>query len=62
MPTAIGVDAFWEVYRGLDHRSTLANDFGSILKDVRGGSQPVSRSARMVIDRVVEPLQRKVRR
>ena len=62
MPTAIGVDAFWEVYRGLDDRSTLANDFGSILKDVRGGSQPVSRSARMVIDRVVEPLQRKVRR
>lgn len=62
MPAAIGVDAFWETYRSLDDRSTLAKDFGSILKDVRRGAQPVSRSARMVIDRVVEPLQRKVRR
>lgn len=62
MPTALGVDAFWEVYRGLDDRSTLAKDFGSILKEVQRGTQPVSRSARMVIDRVVEPLNRKARR
>ena len=62
MPAAIGVDAFWETYRSLDDRSTLAKDFGSLLKDVGRGAQPVSRSARMVIDRVVEPLQRKARR
>lgn len=62
MPAAIGVDAFWEIYRDLDDRTTLAKDFGSILKDVGRGTQPVTRSARMVIDRVVEPLQRKVRR
>lgn len=51
MPRAIGVDAFWQVYRELDERGTLARDFGSLLRDVVGGPRGISRAARMIADR-----------
>lgn len=52
MPAAIGIEAFWEIYCLLDNRSTVWHDLGSLLKDVRRGAQPISRSARMLLDRV----------
>jgi hypothetical protein len=53
MPAAIGVDVFWQAYRDLDDRSTIWHDFGSLWNEVGRGSRPISRSARMLIDRVI---------
>jgi hypothetical protein len=50
MPEAIGVEAFWEVYRGLDDRSTVRHDFASITRDVRQGSGGSLRMTRMSFD------------
>lgn len=62
MPAAIGIDGFWEIYRELDDRSTVWHDFGSLLKEVGRGTQPVQRSARMIRDRLTESARRKVPR
>jgi hypothetical protein len=46
MPRAIGVEAFWEVYRDLDDRGTIRHDFATILKQIaqeRGGWKRASR-------------------
>lgn len=61
MPVAIGVEAFWETYRCLDDRSTFRRDFGSLLNDVRQGERHIQRSARMVLDRITDPLRRRAR-
>jgi hypothetical protein len=50
MPHAIGPHAFWEVYRGLDDRSTLNKDFDAIWDDVRRGPAGRWRTARMLWD------------
>lgn len=50
MPRAIGAEAFWQVYRGLDDRGTLRHDFASILKDVSHGPSALLRMARMMVD------------
>lgn len=50
MPRAIGTEAFWQVYRGLDDRGTVRHDFASILKDVSHGPRAVLRMARMMVD------------
>lgn len=50
MPRAIGTEAFWQVYRGLDDRGTIRHDFASILKDVSHGPRAVLRIARMMVD------------
>jgi hypothetical protein len=52
MPRAIGIDAFWEVYRGLDDRRTLKRDFRGIFRDVSRARGRTSRMARMVADRI----------
>ena len=52
MPRAVGVDAFWRIYRELDDRGTVRHDFASILKDVRHGSGGSLRMARMIFDRM----------
>lgn len=62
MPAAIGVDAFWDVYRDLDDRTTVWHDFGSLLKQIGRGARPLPRSARMVIDRLTEPGRKKMPR
>lgn len=50
MPRAIGVEAFWRVYRDLDDRGTVMHDFGSILKAVGRGPGGLARMARMTAD------------
>lgn len=52
MPRALGVKAFWRVYRDLDDRATVRHDFASILRDVGHGSGGLWRMARMIFDRV----------
>lgn len=51
MPRAIGLEAFWEIYRLLDERGTLKRDFGNLMRDVLRGPHGVSRAARMIADR-----------
>ncbi|MBB4860595.1 hypothetical protein HNO88_003939 [Novosphingobium chloroacetimidivorans] len=52
MPKAIGVDAFWHVYRGLDDRSTIRVDFLRILKDVSRERGRSPRIIRLLADHV----------
>lgn len=52
MPRAIGVDAFWDVYRMLDDRGTIRHDFADILKQVRQGGGGQRRSLRLIVDRI----------
>lgn len=54
MPRAIGVEEFWQIYRELDDRSSLAPDFIPLLKALRKGHYSTLRSARMVADRVCD--------
>lgn len=62
MPAAIGTDAFWEIYRTLDDRSTIWHDFGSFLEEVRHGPRPIERSVRMLLDRFKRPARKKTKR
>lgn len=50
MPRAIGVEAFWRVYRELDDRGTVSHDFSTILNDVRFGLGGRGRTIRMIAD------------
>lgn len=50
MPRAIGLEAFWNIYRELDDRSTISHDLYAILKDVFGGKNGLLRCARMIFD------------
>ena len=52
MPRAIGVEAFWRVYRELDDRGTVSHDFSSILNDVRHGRGGQLRMVRMIADHI----------
>lgn len=52
MPCAIGVEAFWQIYRALDDRSTVRHDFVSLLKEVGRGPGGSLRMTRMIVDRV----------
>ena len=52
MPRAVGVEAFWQIYRVLDDRGTVRHDFVSILRDVAHGPGGSMRIARMIFDRL----------
>jgi len=52
MPNAIGHEAFWQVYCGLDERGTVWTDFTSLLKDAARGDGGGIRVARMILDRL----------
>jgi membrane protease YdiL (CAAX protease family) len=52
MPRAVGTEAFWQIYRHLDDRSTVRHDFASIVKALKHGSGGFSRMARMTVDHV----------
>jgi len=51
MPAALGADAFWQVYRQLDERSTLRPDFRAILREVARGPSGFRRGWRMIADK-----------
>lgn len=50
MPKAIGVDAFWDAYAGLDDRATIRHDLFSLMRDVARGPAGLRRAARILID------------
>lgn len=50
MPQAIGVQRYWNLYRGLDDRSTIRHDFAAILKQVRQGHGGWRRVLRLILD------------
>ncbi|MDP3549106.1 MAG: DUF5672 family protein [Novosphingobium sp.] len=52
MPRAIGMDAFWSVYRSLDDRGTIWHDFGAILRETVQNPDGFQRAARMLWDRI----------
>jgi hypothetical protein len=56
MPRAIGVDAFWEIYRELDDRGTMRRDFRGILREVSQAPGGSVRAARLIADRVDQVL------
>ena len=57
MPRAIGIEAFWHIYRGLDERSSLRPDFMELLKSLRDGRHHLARSIRMMADRARDVVQ-----
>lgn len=59
MPRALGADVFWDIYRGLDDRSSVRHDFTSILKDIGHGSGGLGRMARIMADRMEYALRRR---
>ena len=51
MPRAIGMDAFWQVYRQLDERGTLKRDFRALIRNMVHGHGGIRRVSRMIADR-----------
>lgn len=56
MIRAIGVEAFWPIYRSLDDRSTVRHDFVSLLREVRPGIGGMPRAVRMIADHLYHVL------
>lgn len=50
MPRAIGIESFWRIYRSLDAKGSIRQDFASIMKDVSYGSGGFLRMIRMIFD------------
>ncbi|MFD1106742.1 DUF5672 family protein [Sphingobium olei] len=53
MPQAIGMEAFWRVYRDLDDRGTIRHDFSSILEQMRRGRGGLKRTSRLIWDQII---------
>lgn len=51
MPAAIGVEAFWEIYRELDERHAVWHDFRVIAKDISRGAGGICRVGEIMLDR-----------
>lgn len=52
MPRALGVAAFWEVYRSLEEYGTVRHDFWLLMREVGRGRGGAGRMARMLLDRL----------
>lgn len=52
MPQALGIEAFWTLYRELDDRGTIRHDFGTILKQIRRGRGGWTRALRLILDKI----------
>lgn len=55
MLRVIGVEAFWDIYRGLDDTGTVRHDFPMLLNQIRRGRGGSARMARMILDRIRPP-------
>jgi len=53
MPRVLGVQRFWQIYRGMDDRSTIWHDFAGILGTVGQGALGPARILRLLVDRAV---------
>lgn len=61
MPHLFGRDEFWEIYRGLDERSTVQHDFGQLLWQMSSDRRGTGRALRMVRDRFLDAVARQRR-
>jgi hypothetical protein len=52
MPQAIGADHFWEMYRGLEDRSTVFHDQGAIMRRLIGERRGLRRCLQLGWDRL----------
>lgn len=52
LPAVIGIEAFWDLYCGLDHRGPVWTDFWPLLRVVAAGRRGLPRALRMALDRV----------
>lgn len=52
MPYLLGRNAFWQIYLGLDERSSIRNDFSVILREVIRGPGGAGRAWRLIRDRI----------
>jgi hypothetical protein len=50
MPQAVGVQAFWNIYRHLDDRGTIRHDFASIAKQIGRGQGGWKRVLHLTLD------------
>ncbi|TAD77874.1 MAG: hypothetical protein EAY70_07720 [Sphingomonadales bacterium] len=57
MPRVIGADRFWDIYRGLEDRSSVYHDQTTIMRQLAVQPRGLSRCLRMVWDRVSEMAQ-----
>jgi hypothetical protein len=53
MPSAIGVEPFWDIYRHLDDRATIRHDFSSILKQMWQGQGGWKRALKLILDQKI---------
>lgn len=62
MIEAIGADRFWEVYCGLDDRTTLWRDMATLWQQLGGGRDAPSRRMRLLLDRARDAIHAPSRR
>lgn len=53
MPRAIGMERFWQIYRGLDERGTVWVDFAQLLRAIIRGPHGALRAATFLRDRAL---------
>jgi len=52
MPSLLGPEGFWQIYRGLDERTSVGHDFGTMLQQLARGRGGASRSLGLLADRL----------
>ncbi len=55
MPALVGADRFWELYRGLEDRSSVHQDRGAIMRDLAGQPRGLRRCLKMGWDGLWQP-------
>lgn len=52
MPSVLGTEEFWDIYRDLDDYGTIRHDFMGIMTEVGRGTGGVGRIRKMLVDRL----------
>ncbi|MCX9145739.1 DUF5672 family protein [Erythrobacter sp. WG] len=61
MPALVGADRFWELYCGLEDRSSVHQDRGGIMRDLAGQPHGLRRCLKMGWDGLWQPSRRRTR-
>lgn len=59
MPRLLGREAFWQLYLGLDERSSVRNDFADILFKIGSGRRGFGRAVRFLRDQIGDRFHRR---
>lgn len=54
MPSVLGAERFWRIYRSLDDRATVRHDFGRLLREVMAGSRGLFRALQFTWHRITD--------